>query len=166
MDVISFLETTAEISVTFAGFISLFMVLARRDEPLAAEVATLIRFILIGTIASLFLAVVPLVAGAIGLAGAALWRTASAITLAASIAVARFAASQRRSLGSPEVTIYVRIAWILASLGLLLSTANLAGWPLAPNGGMHLAAIWSTLGIASVNLVDLVFRFALKAPPD
>jgi hypothetical protein len=164
MDVFSSLETTAEISVAFAGFISLFMVLARRDESFAAEVASLIRLILLGSIGTLFLAVVPLVASGIGLTGTALWRAAGGLGLAAGLGMGIFAASQRRTLVEREVTVFVRTAWLLASLSILTYAVNVVGWPLAPNGGMHLAAIWLTLAIASVNLVDLVFRFALKSP--
>ena len=164
MDVFSSLETTAEISVTFAGFISLFMVLARRDETFAAEIGTLIRFILLGSVSSLFLAIVPLVASGIGLTGTALWRTASTLGLATGFGMGLFAASQRRGLVDREVTVFVRIAWLLAPLGVLTYVANVVGWPLSPNGGMYLAAIWLTLAIASVNLVDLVFRFALRSP--
>lgn len=164
MDIFSSLETTAEISVTFAGFISLFMVLARREETFAAEVATLIRFILLASIISLFLAIVPLVASGVGWTGTALWRTASTLGLATGIGMGLFAASQRRGLAGREVTVFVRIAWLLAALGSLTYVANVVGWPLSPNGGMYLAAIWLTLAVVSVNLVDLVFRFALKSP--
>jgi hypothetical protein len=164
MDVFSPLETTAEISITFAGFISLFMVLARRDESFASEIASLIRFILVGSIVCLFLAVLPLVAGGVGLTGTAIWRTASSLGLAAGLGMGSFAASQRRELVDREVTIFVRMAWVLAALSLLTHISNIVGWPLSPNGGVYLGAIWLTLAIASVNLVDLVFRFALRSP--
>jgi hypothetical protein len=164
MNVFSSLETTAEISVTFAGFISIFMVLARRDESFASEIAALIRFILLGSITCLFLAAVPLVAGGIGLTGKALWSLASSLGLAAGLGMGLFASSQRRDLGDREVTGFARLAWVLASLAVLSFLANIIGWPLSPNGGVHLAGVWLGLAIPSVNLVDLVFRFALKPP--
>jgi hypothetical protein len=163
-DVFAFLGTTAEISITFAGFSSLFFILARRDGSLAPEIAVLIRFILLGSLISLFLAALPLVASGLGLAGASLWRASSCTALATSIGMSVFAARQRRSLIDREVTALARIAWILGPLSGLTSLANIAGWPLAPNGGMHLAAIWLGLAIASMNLVDLVFRWALNDP--
>ena len=164
MNVFSSLETTAEVSVTFAGFISIFLVLARRDGFFAAEIAVLIRFILLGSIVSLFLAVLPLVAGGIGLTDTSLWRAASVIGLTTGIGMGFFAASQRRGLSDPEVTFFVRIAWVLASLSSLAFVANIVGWPLSPNGGSYLAGIWFILAIVSVNLIDVVFRFALKEP--
>ena len=96
MDVFSFLETTAEISITFAGFTSLFFVLARRDGSLAPEIAVLIRFILLGSIISLFLAALPLIVSGLGVMGATLWRASSGSTLAAGVGMGLFAASQRR----------------------------------------------------------------------
>lgn len=165
VDLLSSLETTAEISVAFAGFISLFLLLARRDGSLGSEIAVLIRFILLGSIVNLFLAVLPLVASGLGSSGGALWRAASGLGLAAGAGMGAFAASQRRGLADREVTVFVSIAWSLSSLSILAHVANLVGWPLPPNGGVYLAAIWLSLAIVSVNLVDLVFRFALKEPP-
>ncbi len=164
MDVFSVLETTAEISVAFAGFISLFLLLARSDGSLAAEIAVLIRFILLGSIASLFLAVLPLIASGLGIAGGSLWRTASCVGLAASLGMGLFAASQRRGLSDREVTVFVRLAWVLASLNGMTFLSNIAGWPLPPNGGLYVGAIWLGLAISALNLVDLVFRFALQEP--
>ena len=164
MDIFSFLETTAEISITFAGFTSLFFVLAKRDASLAPEVAVLIRFILLGSIGSLFLAALPLILAGLGATDSFLWRVSSGSALAANVGMAFFAASQRQGLIDREVTPFVRIAWVVATLGLLTSLSNIVGWPLPPNGGVHLAAIWLTLAISSVNLIDLVFRWALKEP--
>ncbi len=164
MDIFSALETTAEISVAFAGFISLFLLLARRDGSLAAEIAVLIRFILLGSIASLFLGVLPLIASGLGIAGGSLWRAASCVGLAASLGMGLFAASQRRGLSHREVTVFVRLAWVLASFNGMAFLSNIAGWPLPPEGAVYLGAIWLGLAISAVNLVDLVFRFALQEP--
>ena len=46
MDEFSFLETTAEISIAFAGFVSIFLVLARRDGSFSPDYALTIRSIL------------------------------------------------------------------------------------------------------------------------
>ncbi len=164
MDVFSFLETTAEISITFAGFTSLFLVLARRDGALAPEIAVLIRFILLGSMISLFLAALPLIVQGLGVTDTALWRASSGTALAASAGMAFFAVSQRRGLSDREVTTFVRLAWVLFVLSIVTCIANIVGWPLPPNGSMHLAFIWLILAIASVNLVDLMFRFALSKP--
>ena len=88
MDVFSYLQTTAEVAVTFAGFISIFMVLAGRGESLNAEIASLIRFILLGSIATLFIAVVPLVLSLMMPEGP-LWRLASGGGLIAGLLLAR-----------------------------------------------------------------------------
>ncbi len=164
MNVLSFLETTAEISITFAGFISLFFVLARRDGSLASEIAVLIRFVLLGTITSLFLAALPLIVSGLGVNDASLWRMASGSGLTVGVGMGFFAASQRRGLRDREVTAFVRVAWVLATLSGLTYAANLVGWPVSPNGSMYLAAIWLSLAIPSVNLTDLVFGFALNEP--
>ena len=166
MNVFSSLETTAEIAVAFAGFISIFLVLARREGSIASEVATLIRFILLGSVCVLFTAFVPLVAAGIGLSGTSLWRAASCFALAVGFGMGLFGANQRRSLSDREVTIFVRVAWISISLGALAHLANISGWPISPNGGTYLAGIWLYLAISSTNLIDLVFRFALKQPPE
>lgn len=166
MDVFSSLETTAEIAVTFAGFISIFLVLARREGPLALEVATLIRFILIQSLAITFIAFLPLIAAGIGLSGTLLWRAAGYLGLAVGMGVLVLIVNQRRKLAYREVTIFVNLGWILAPLGFSAHLANITGWPVPPNGGIYLFGIWLYLGVTAVHLIDLVFRFALRTPSD
>ena len=162
MNVYDFLETTAQIAVTFAGFISIFLILARQGGSLEAEIASLIRFILLGSIASLFAAVFPLIAAATGLTGEVLWRVSGVVGLAAGAGLGVFGIDQRRRIQNREVTVYVRAAWTLVILVCIAFAANIAAWPLSPNGGVHLTGIWCGLAVVAINLTDLVMRFALK----
>ena len=163
MDHFSFLETTAEIAITFAGFVSIFLVLARRDGSFSPEFALTIRSILMSSIGCLCFAAVPLVLAALGVAGAALWRLPSAALMLTFGGLTFYMATNRRKLPATERgTAFARIAWSLAALTMIALVSNVAGWPLSPNAGVYLLAVWLQLGIASVNFLDLVFRGVLS----
>ena len=162
LDHFSFLETTAEISITLAGFVSIFVVLARRDGPFRPYFAIAIRSILISSITCLFFAALPLILAALGLSGAALWRFPSAAFLLVGVGVMFYMGSNMRGLPAAQRrTTFVRIGWSLAAFLMLALVANIAGWPLPPNAGVYLVSLWLLLGIASVNFLDLVFRGVL-----
>ncbi len=162
MDHFSFLETTAEISITFAGFVSIFLVLARRDGSFSAEFALTIRSILITSVGCLCCAAFPLVLASMGVVGAALWRFPSAVFLLTLSGAGFYIATNRRRLPPAERgTVFARIAWSLVALTILSLVSNVAGWPLSPNPGVYLLSVWLQLGLASVNFLDLVFRGVL-----
>ena len=162
LDHFSFLETTAEISVTLAGFVSIFVVLARRAGSFRPDFALAIRSILISSIACLFFAALPLVLAALGLSGAALWRFSSAAFFLVGVGVGFYMGSNMRGLPADQLlTIFVRIGWSLAAFLMLTLVANITGWPLPPNAGVYLVSVWLLLGIASLNFLDLVFRGVL-----
>jgi hypothetical protein len=163
LDYFSFLETTAEISIAIAGFVSVFLVLARRDGSFPPEHALTIRSNLLSSVGCLFFAATPLVFAGLGVAGPALWRFSSAVFLFAQGGIAFYMAVNRRKLPSHvQGTVFARIAWGLATLTLIGLVSNVAGWPRSPNAGVYLLTVWFTLGIASVNFLDLVFRGVLR----
>jgi len=159
LDHFSFLETTAEISITLAGFVSIFVALARRDGSFQPEFALGIRSILIASIACLFFAALPLVLAALSISGTALWRFSSAALFLSGMGIAFYMISNLRRLpNAQQQTIYVRIALSLVVFSMLVLVANIFGWPRPPSAGSYLLSIWLVLGVASINFLDLVFR--------
>jgi len=156
----SLLETTAEVSVAFTGFIGIFLVLAARDGRFAAGDAFMIRLIVICSIFPVFFAALPLVLHALGMAGAPLWRLASGvIAVADAVIVAYFVREARRlAPGEGRALNYGFVLWLTATLSCAL---NLVGWPWAPGGGLYLLTVWSIVGIAGGNFVELLFRKVL-----
>jgi len=157
MDVFSFLETTAEISIAFAGFISIFFVLARRDGSFEPAVALQIWVILSSAISVLFYAALPLLLAGLGMPDIAVWRASGAIAfVSGTLVTARIIARRRRT---PDVRI-TPILWITRSLNafaLLLHLLNAVGWPFAPSGGVYLACVWLALaGDAVVETIALL----------
>ena len=57
----SFLETTADVAVAFAGFIGVFLVLARRDGRFSADDSLTIRVIVASSVEPVFYSALPLV---------------------------------------------------------------------------------------------------------
>jgi len=156
----SILETTAEVSVAFAGFIGIFLVLATRDGRFAPVEAWGIRLIVICSIAPVFYAVVPLVLHALDVSGSLLWRLSSGGLGLSGLAVAPYMARQMRALPPGEGRSLNLMFWlgVVAVLGCL---ENVVGWPWAPSGGLYLVTVWSIVGIAAGNFVQLIFSKVL-----
>ena len=161
MDIFSFLETTAEISITFAGFVSIFVVLARRDGSFDPGVALLIRLVIFSSIGCLFFAALPLVLAGLSISGPKLWRISSAAFLVVGFAVPIYLVPRRVHL---QRTVLVPVAVSLNAAMVLALVANLVGWPNPPNGGVYLAAVWLVLALGSINFIDLVFNRVIGPP--
>jgi hypothetical protein len=153
----SLLETTAEVSVAFAGFIGIFLVLAAREGRFPPSDSFQIRLIVICSLAPVFFAALPLILGSLGLSGAMLWRISSGAVGSAGVAITAYLVRQTRSLapGEGRSLNYGFLLWVVASLSCL---ANALGWPWAPGGGLYLVTVWSIIGIAGGNFVELLFR--------
>jgi len=161
LDAFPFLETTAEISATFAGFISIFVVLAQRDGSFDPGVALLIRLVLISSVFCLFFAALPVILAVLSVPSAFLWQLSSTAMLTGGAGVSAYVLRNRQFI---EPSVLVPLAYVLNTAAFLSLISNVAGWPAAPNGGAYLAAVWLILGIASLNFIDLVFHRLLKPP--
>jgi hypothetical protein len=73
VDLSSF-ETSAEVAVAFAGFISIFLVLAARDGRFAAHDSLAIRTIVVASVAAVFYAFLPVILDSLEISGSTLWR--------------------------------------------------------------------------------------------
>jgi hypothetical protein len=75
----SILETTAEVSVAFAGFISIFLVLASRDGRFPLRDAFSIRVIVVSGVSPVFYAILPLLLHSLGVSEPAVWMASSGL---------------------------------------------------------------------------------------
>jgi hypothetical protein len=155
MDEFSLLETTAEVSVAFTGFIGIFLVLVARDGRFSPADSFSIRLIVLCSIAPVFFAALPLILSSLGLSGEILWRLSSGVVVLSGIAITGYLV--RRSLESGEGR-SLNYGFVLWSIACLSAIANTVGWPLEPGTGLHLLATWSMVGIAAGNFVELLFR--------
>ena len=160
MDEASLLETTAEVSVAFAGFIGIFLVLATRDGRFPPGEAWSIRLIVICSVAPVFYAAVPLVLDSLGLSGTMLWRISSSVTGLTGVAIAAYMVPKLRALPPGEGR-DLNYGFLFAVVAILSCLANASGWPWAPSGGLYLLTVWSIVGIAAGNFVELIFRKVL-----
>jgi hypothetical protein len=160
VDVSSLLQTTAEVSVAFTGFIGIFLVLATRDGRFPPGDSWTIRLIVICSVAPVFYAVLPLIFESMGLSGAMLWRISSIAIGLAGFLIAVYMAPIMRSLPVGEGR-NVNYGFWLAGVASLSCAANALGWPRPPSGGLYLLTLWSIVGIAAGNFVGLIFRKVL-----
>lgn len=156
----SLLETTAEVAVAFTGFIGIFLILAARDGRFPDADAFIIRLIVVCSIGPVFFAVLPLILDALGVPGPSLWRASSGIVGVAGAAVVVYLVRQVRSLdsGAGRNLNYGFVLWLVATVSCAL---NIVGWPWAPSGGVYVVTVWSIVGIAGGNFVELLFRRVL-----
>jgi hypothetical protein len=162
-------ETTAEISIAFAGFISIFLVLAARDGRFSLRDTISIRTIVAASVASVFYAVLPVVLYSLGIDGQTLWRISSGVVALASAGTWASMSYQVRTLPAavrPSLVGFVQLAsnslGVVSSLSLL---ANALAWPWAPSGGVHLMAVWMVIGVAAIHFVVLIFQRVLSDSP-
>jgi hypothetical protein len=153
----SLLETSAEVSVAFAGFIGIFLVLAARDGRFPPADSFQIRLIVICSVAPVFFSILPLVLNFLGLSGAMLWRISSSTVGLAGVAIAVYMARQLRSLAPGEGR-SLNYGFVLAVVASASCVANALGWPWAPAGALYLLTLWSIVGVAAGNFVELLFR--------
>jgi hypothetical protein len=165
----SLFETTAEIAVAFAGFISIFLVLAARGGRFATTDALSIGSIVAGSVASVFYAFVPLVVHSLGLDGATLWRISSGLVVLMSGAAWASMVSLGRQ--APERRAFFSFLPLvsngLGAVALLSMLGNVCAWPWTPSAGVHLLAVWLTIAIVAIHFVVLIFKRVLVDPlPD
>jgi len=153
----SLLETTAEISVAFTGFIGIFLVLAARDGRFDPADSFMIRLIVICSIAPVFFSALPLVLDALGLSGELLWRASSGVAGLATVMLSVHLLRQVRTLPSGEGRNF-NYGVLLGLLAMTSCLANVIGWPWAPFGGLYVLTVWSIVGIAGGNFIELLFR--------
>ena len=157
MDEYSLLETTAEVSMAFAGFIGIFLVLAARDGRFPPVDSFQIRIIVICSVAPVFGAVLPLILESLGLVGPPLWRTSSGLGVLASLGTGAYMARQMRALPAGEGR-SLNYGFVLGLIAAVATVANVVGWPWTPAAGLYLLTQWSVVGIAAGNFVELLFR--------
>jgi len=160
----SLFETTAEVSVAFAGFIGIFLILATRDGRFSATDAISIRTIVISSVAPVFYAFLPLLLDFLGISGPTLWRAASSLTALVSIALTAFMFYGVRQLPNserPGFTLISIVGILCGGFSNLLWLSNALGWPWEPSGAAYLLAVWLVIVIAATHFVVLLFRRVL-----
>ena len=158
----SFLEATAEVSVAFAGFIGIFLVLATRNGRFAPLESVSIRAIVLASVASVFYSAIPLILHSLGVSGDTLWRISSGTIGLCGAAIMAHVVPQMLALPPAERPSARNLASVsLAALALLCCLANALGWPWAPSGGLYLLTVWLVIAIAATNFVVLIFRKVL-----
>ena len=158
----SLLETTAEVSVAFAGFIGIFLVLATRDGKVAPRDSIAVRTIVVCSVAPVFYAVAPLLLQLLGVSEATTWRASSAITGGSGILITLYIVPQLRTVPASDrpglFSTSNLVPWFLTVFALACHVLNAAAWPWAPSGGVYLLGVWAIVGIAGSSFAALIFR--------
>ncbi len=97
----SLLQMSAEVAVALVGFVSVFLVLARRDGSFPASDPVRIRSIVLTRVLSLFFAALPLVLYEQGIPEAQVWRISGIAFLLTYLVMVPYFVQQQLAL-SPE----------------------------------------------------------------
>jgi hypothetical protein len=155
------LALVAELALGLAGFTGVLVVLGRQPGRFSAGEAFRLAILLVGSLSALFLSLAPLVLHDLGVAGPALWRTASgfmAVTLLGSAVLLagptrRFRAGRHEAY-SPWVLTSVASGAVLVFFLQLLNGLGVA-WP--PNPGVFTLGLVFFLASAAVQFVRILF---------
>ena len=154
------LALIAELGVGFVGFVSVFLIFARREGGFSPADGYRVRAIVLSALEAVFFALLPLILDLYGLAGTNLWRSASALGLLALIATTVHLGSKQRAL-SPEARaelVGVAAPWVLAVITCLLYLSNIAAVFHEPTAAPYVAAMVACLAIAALNFVTIAFQ--------
>ena len=161
----SLLEMTAEVSVAFAGFIGIFLVLSARDGRFPGSDALVIRSIVINSVGPVFYAALPLILHTMGVSGAILWRISSVVVGLTAAVGAAFIVRQVQTVPVPDREPFLGFESLTSlafgALMFLPHLGNALAWPWAPSGGPYILAVWSVVAIAAISFVGLIFRKVL-----
>lgn len=161
----SLLETTAEVSVAFMGFVGIFLILSSREQRFAGDEALMIKALVILSVTPVFSAPMPLVLNALGFAEMYAWRASSGalgfIGAAATIYMVRDTIRVHQD-GTTYTFRFRDLAFTIFGFVYFLSVlGNLGLWNWLPTGGVYLVTVWSCLGMAAIAFVHLIFSRVL-----
>jgi hypothetical protein len=155
------LETTAEISITLAGFVGIFLALASKDEKFQTTDVVSIISIVTCSMSPVFYAVFPIIAATLGLHEPLLWQISSGVVVIAStaiwisviISIRRWRIEER----TPDSRVLIVSGWVCGFLALICHVVNLVAWPWAASAGVYLLGVWLIILIAALYFVNLIF---------
>ena len=158
----SLLETTAEIAIALAGFVSIFLVLASRDGRFPPHDAFSVRLIVIASVACVFYAVFPLLLHALGVTEPVVWRVSSGLMATVNGAIIAFMLRAWRAIPQEDkrasAGLHLAFDNFFGAIVLLCLIGNVLAWPWTPSGGVYLLAIWSNLAPVGASFVILIFE--------
>ncbi len=162
----SILETTAEVSVAFSGFISVFLILASRDGRFAPRDAFAIRVIVVSGISPVFYAILPLLLHSLGVSEPTVWRASSVLMAFFSVLIfAVVMLPKWRAVNKEEQVPTMEFSnlssRVLGAVHFFCLIANVFAWPWVPSGGVYLLAVWGIIAIAGTTFVSLIFKRVL-----
>jgi hypothetical protein len=154
------LSLIAEIGVGFAGFLSIFLIFARRDGRFSPADGVRVRAILLSSFGVIFSALLPLILVHSAMATATVWRVSSLFFLLGSLAMlgqrlrVRLSKEDLAQVGQLNRV----VSWGLSVLSMLLVASNGFGLLGEPAALPYLAALALTLGVATSSFVTLAFQ--------
>jgi hypothetical protein len=161
----SLLETTAEVAISLAGFVGVFLVLARRDGAFSPADSFLIRVLILCCVPPMFYAVLPLLLHGFGFASSRVWTYSSSVAAAAIalISIHVLAVQARLPRGGPQLLPLWQSIFSYGSVSaaLIALFINATSWFGPASGPLYAAGVWLILLVGGVTFTLLILRRVL-----
>ena len=162
MEIDDLLLTLAEISVTFAGLIGIMVAFTARDGKLSGADSLRVRAIIVVSIYAAFFALLPIVLLSIPDSKNYAWTASLAAHL---VFIVLFSLYQRwyevkagKDVLADVSGVHRYVAWLLASLVVILHLVNLSPWFGAAQPGIYALAILVFMVTGGIIFIGLIFR--------
>ena len=161
MEAFDTLLSLAEVSLGLAGFAGIVVVFGRGPGELAPADSFRLLALVGCSLGTLFLSLIPIALGFVGVPEPALWQWSSAMLIAAGVPAHLFAFARiRRDAAAILEVVPVRLLPVgaflfLANLIAQICNALSVGW--SPNFGVYLFGLLLYLGFAAVQFARMLF---------
>ena len=157
---ISYLETTASVSISIAGFVGVFLALSQRKQGYTKSEAFVIISLFMSCIPPFIYSALGIVLCSFGLAEHLLWRVASGAVVFMMSIISAYVIKKQTELPRDEFAKFPRFqviaSWTLVTGAIVAHLLNLIAWPTPSSGAMYLLGLWSLLVVSLIMFFYLV----------
>ena len=158
-----------EIALVFVGFVAIFIAVTRDANGMSLIELLYVKTIVVESVVSAFIALVPVSCALLGLTGPKLWHVSSGLGLALLVGggsvLAPGSLAALRATPSSLDRLFIAIGWILAATGTAAMVLNAGGWLWGPSLGPHFLSVVLFLAIGALAFLVIVFRRLQSATP-
>jgi len=156
----SFLETTASVSISIAGFVGIFLALSEREQGYTKTETFLIIALFMSCIPPFIYSALGMVLYSFNIAEPLLWRISSGIVVFIMSIISAYIIKQQFGIPREEYSkippFYTIASWLLITGAIVAHFFNVFAWPIPPSGGMFLLGLWLLLTVSLLMFFYLI----------
>ena len=146
----------AQLGLGVAGFSGIALALATREQEFVRSDRALVRFLILHSLGTAGLAVLPVVGALLDAPADTIWRVSSAIHFTSALLVAWPVFGPQAFLSPPLFLWAMRLNLVVC---VVLQFLNMTGWVFGPSGGVYFLAVFLILPGTAFAFGRLLFEF-------